>query len=101
MKTMTTIFTILLTLQFNMLFSANTFIPSGEGVEVIAVSLAGLAPATPREATFEEFSPAGTPDFSALAPVLPAEADFSDSPADGNPVANLAPVLPHEATFEE
>lgn len=39
-------------------------------------------------------------DYTALAPVTPAEADFSDV-APENPFANLNPVEPKEASFED
>ena len=39
-------------------------------------------------------------DYTALAPVTPAEADFSDV-APENPFTNLNPATPVEASFEE
>jgi hypothetical protein len=59
---------------------------------ILSMETPAAAPATrPMAATF---------DYTALVPVTPVEADFSDV-APENPFVDLTPVTPQEATFED
>lgn len=61
-----------------------------------------LAPATPREAVFEEVSFDRIPDIRELIPVAPATADFNDPDPDlSQQTGLLRPVTPAEADFAE
>jgi hypothetical protein len=107
MKTMRTIYIIavLLGLQFNQIHAANpseSRVLSNTGVTGSTGTM--LMPATPLEATFEDFAETNFsgPDVYTLAPVNPMIADFSDeAPALEVNITNLAPVTPKEADFEE
>ena len=60
-----------------------------------------LAPMTPEEAGFSDFSAEMNSDLTKLAPVTPDEADFSDNTEDQVfDLRTLAPVTPKEADFE-
>jgi len=97
MKTTTIILATLLILQINSLFASNDGVPmtTNKGMSFNAVLF--LAPATPKEATFEEMAAAET---FILAPVTPKEAAFEDEAKDLN-ITCLAPVTPAEADFND
>jgi hypothetical protein len=123
MKTMTTIFlTAILMLQVNSIFASSDGVAQGPNKEINLSTYLLSAPVTPKEATFEEFSPAAeiillapvTPKEASfddeaeifisagLAPLTPAEADFTDTePISNVPVISLFPVTPSEADFTD
>lgn len=98
MKTTTIILSTLLILQINSLFASNDGVPmtTNKGMSFNAVLF--LAPATPKEATFEEMAPIA--ETFILAPVTPKEASFEDEAEDFN-TTRLAPVAPAEADFND
>jgi len=98
MKTTTIILATLLILQINSLFASNDGVPmtTNKGMSFNAVLF--LAPATPKEATFEEMTPVA--ETFILAPVTPKEASFEDEVEDLS-ITNLAPVTPAEADFND
>ncbi len=121
MKTITIILATLLILQINSLFASNDGVPMTTNKGMSFNTVLFLAPATPKEATFEEITTAETfilapvtPKEAAfedeaedisntrLAPVTPAEADFNDdAPVLNTNTVSLAPVMPAEADFTE
>ncbi len=98
-------------LQFNTIFAAGNFSEASASLTsaTFTVLSAGLAPAAPKEATFEEFNdsedgaPLNETNISILAPVTPAEAYFEDDAANPGeiPVNSLAPLTPADADFED
>lgn len=98
MKTTTIILATLLMLQINSLFASNDGVPmtTNKGMSFDAVLF--LAPATPKEATFEEMAPIA--ETFILAPVTPKEASFEDE-AEVLSITRLAPVAPAEADFND
>jgi hypothetical protein len=108
MITMKTIYILaaFLGLQFNTIFAAVNYNTSNvlPNEDISDVSIALLIPSTPVQAIFEDVAEAhSTPDnISALIPVIPMIADFSDgAPATEISLFNLAPVTPAEADFED
>jgi len=98
MKTTTIIIAAVLALQVNVLFAGNE---SASAPAATENTLIALAPATPVEATFEDFSPV-TIAVRILAPVVPMEAEFEDVvPEPIIDVASLAPATPAEADFND
>ena len=118
MKSVKFIIAVALPLQIGVLFAGNESLTPVMEVNS-AVSMMTLAPSTPVEATFEEvivdntffgLSPV-TPEFASfedfsvelvsvmdLSPVVPSEADFSDTVEFS--INQLAPITPFEADFE-
>jgi hypothetical protein len=93
-------------LQSTALLAAKNFreLPFSSNEAVAGTMCKMLIPATPLEATFDDFAETNLSDLNllALAPVVPKIADFSD----GAPVSEispliLAPVTPKEAVFED
>jgi hypothetical protein len=121
MKTITIILATLLIPQINSLFASNDGVPMTTNKGMSFNTVLFLAPATPKEATFEEMAATETfilapvtpkeaafedeaEDLSitCLAPITPAEADFNDDEPVLNKIAvSLAPVTPAEADFTE
>ncbi|MEI7896538.1 MAG: hypothetical protein WCJ26_05845 [bacterium] len=96
----------ILGLQFNSVSANSAF--SGAAIitneTVSGISNAGLMPATPLEATFDDNAETNSPaiDISLLSPAIPAVADFNDgAPSTEFNLINLAPVTPKEASFED
>lgn len=98
MKTITIILATLLIFQVNSLFANNDGVPLKANKEMTITIVVVLAPATPKEATFEETAPAS--EILILAPVTPKEASFEDEAEDIN-IRSLAPVTPNEADFND
>jgi hypothetical protein len=99
MKTSTIIFAAVLTLQAGILFAGNENSSAPVTNEAATITMASLSPATPAEATCEEFvAEAG---ISSLVPVTPSEAAFEDMPGDLASTFDLAPVTPVTADFED
>lgn len=93
-------------LQFNTIFAAVNFSESTvSSKEIVAgVTAAMLIPSTPVSATFEDIEEmyAASIYVSALMPVIPMIADFSDgAPSVESTSVRLAPATPAEADFEE
>lgn len=96
----------LLGLQFNTMFAAGNYseLPVMSKESVSIVNSVMLTPSTPAEATFEDLIESDElfSNFSALAPVIPMVADFSDgAPVSEINMISLAPVTPKEADFED
>jgi len=98
MKTITTILATLLILQVNFLFANHDGVPVKTVREMNFSAVQLLTPVTPKEATFEEMTPAT--EILILAPVTPKEASFEDEEEDLN-ITSLAPVTPAEADFND
>lgn len=98
MKTITIILAILLILQINSIFASNDGVPMTTNKGMSFNTVLFLAPATPKEATFEEMTPVA--ETFILAPVTPKEASFEDEVEDLS-ITNLAPVTPAEADFND
>lgn len=98
MKTITIILAILLILQINSIFASNDGVPMTTNKKTSFNTVLFLAPATPKEATFEEMTPVA--ETFILAPVTPKEASFEDEVEDLS-ITNLAPVTPAEADFND
>ena len=101
MKT-TLIFLTLFGIQINMIFALNKTFESfrGESHEIICVHCPFLIPVIPAEATFEDDPGAmKQEDKTSLAPVIPLEADYTESLPDAS--AGLKPSIPAEADFSE
>ena len=104
MKTTSIIITAVFTLQVSLLFAGNNDTKSTVNDETILCPTCVLAPVTPNEATFEENLVINTTsfDFTALSPVTPIEADFSDVVPEKNlDLTILTPVTPVEADFND
>jgi hypothetical protein len=99
MKTSTIIFAAVLTLQAGILFAGNENSSAPVTNEAATITMTFLAPATPVEATFEEF--VAEVGISSLVPVTPSEAAFEDMPGDMASTFNLWPVTPVTADFED
>jgi len=96
MKATTIIIAAALALTSNILFAGNYNAPTAVANTNTAMSVTALAPVVPAEA---DFADAFIADFTALAPVTPQEADFTDAfLAD---FTALAPITPSEAQFED
>ena len=93
----------LLGLQFYTTFAAdyNTESPARSNETTINVSL--LIPVAPITADFSDGAPVTEISLMNLAPATPKEADFDDQPANNNApsIRDLAPVTPVNADFEE
>jgi hypothetical protein len=98
MKATTTIITLMLALSAGILLAGNDRFSTTISTETSTITLAAVAPGTPREATFEDF--AAVTEFAGLVPVTPAEATFEEFVVMSD-FAGLAPVMPSEASFEE
>ncbi|MCX6247004.1 MAG: hypothetical protein NTW10_04670 [Bacteroidetes bacterium] len=99
MKTTTIILATLLILQVNSLFANNDGVPVFSSAKEMSLdAVLRSAPATPKEATFEDFSAAAW--ILTAAPATPKEATFEES-AEVFDVVNLAPVTPGEADFND
>lgn len=98
MKTITIILATLLIPQINSLFASNDGVPMKANKEMSFNAVLFLAPATPKEATFEEMAPIA--ETFILAPVTPKEASFEDE-ADDLSITCLAPATPAEADFND
>jgi hypothetical protein len=93
-------------LQFNTVFAAGSTSdsPGSSNSSATMTTSAALAPATPAEATFEDFNDLypSVKVVEGLAPVLPMVAGFNDeAPVTEVSVTSLAPVTPKEADFED
>ena len=98
MKTITTLLATLLILQINFIFANNDGVPVKTVREMNFSAVQLSTPVTPKEATFEEMTPAA--EILILAPVTPTEASFEDEAEDIS-IASLAPVTPAEADFND
>ena len=69
---------------------------------VTTVDVIALAPVTPSEVTFED-DPGAVPGFvsAGLPPAIPLEADFDDFVNPGTDVTVLSPATPPQASFED
>ncbi|MDP1621325.1 MAG: hypothetical protein Q8M08_03210 [Bacteroidales bacterium] len=94
MKTSTIIIAAILTLNTGLLFAGNETTTASVTNRNRMIS---LAPSMPLEATFED---AVTIETNNLIPVLPAEAEFNDTPSEMVSFADLAPVTPAVADFD-
>jgi hypothetical protein len=108
MKTMRTIYILaaFIGLQYNTTFAASDHSnsPISANDKMVAGTGSMLNPATPLEATFDDFDETNLsdPDIFILTPVIPLIADFYDeAPAMEISLTSLAPVTPREADFEE
>ena len=121
MKTITILFAAIFALQVNFLFAANDGVPMNSKTELNYYTSKTLAPATPKEANFEDQIFSGefialaplTPEQASfedaiedsintdLVPVTPMTADFSDDPDQSENIRSLAPVIPTTADFDE
>jgi hypothetical protein len=96
--------TAMLGLQFNMIYAGD--FSSGKTISEIVYSvreLSALAPLNPKEADFSDVAPESENNFKSLAPVTPKEASFEEEngQVSETPVYNLAPELPSEADFND
>ena len=98
MKATNIIIAAVLTLSANVLFAGNDNASTNVANTNTTVSVAALAPEVPAEADFED---AFVFDFISLAPALPAEAQFEDLTTETVSAFNLAPLAPATADFEE
>ena len=98
MKATTIILAAVLTFTANVLFAGN----DNASVTVLntsnTVSMTALAPEVPAEADFND---AFLVDYTTLAPVSPAEAQFEDMNYEMVSALNLAPMTPATADFDE
>ena len=82
MKTKITIIFALLALNISLVSARNNFpkSPDGPSISEINASLNILAPATPKEANFEDLSDMNgkTPDISSFAPATPKQANIEE-----------------------
>jgi hypothetical protein len=82
MKTKITILFALLALNISLVSARNNFpkSPDGPSISEINASLNILAPATPKEANFEDLSDMNgkTPDISSFAPATPKQANIEE-----------------------
>jgi len=98
MKATTIILAAVLTFTANVLFAGNES-NSGPVLNTNStMNIAALAPELPAEADFND---AFITDYSALAPVSPAEASFEDMNYETVKTLGLAPVNPATADFDE
>ncbi len=97
MKATTTILAAVFTLSMNVLFASNDgAVVNNHEINSVITS---LAPSTPAEATLEEVNDATVAAFI-LAPTTPIETDFSDVITETTiDITALAPVIPSEANF--
>ena len=97
----------ILGLQVNTIFAAESSgnNPAVPGKVTPEISIRGIAPITPVEATFEDAGlvMALLADVSALAPEVPAVADFEDAGTihEGLFPSLTGPAIPAEAGFED
>jgi hypothetical protein len=98
MKTTTIILATLLILQVNSIFASNDGVPVKANRETDFNAVILSAPATPKEATFEEMVP--VIKTISLSPITPKEATFEEMAPVIEPI-NPAPVTPKEASFED
>jgi len=98
MKATSIILTAVLTLQVGVLFAGNDAVIPVNEVNSTA-SLVSIAPATPIEATFEEF--VLEDQFAGLSPVAPEEASFEEFSLEMISVRDLSPITPVEADFDD
>ncbi|MCX6285294.1 MAG: hypothetical protein NTW31_13790 [Bacteroidetes bacterium] len=98
MKATTIIIAAVLTLSANVLFAGNENIPATVANTNTTMSITALAPEVPAEADFND---AFLVDYTALAPVSPSEAQFEDITFETVTALNLAPVNPATADLEE
>jgi len=98
MKTSTIIIAAVLTLQAGILFAGNDNSSAPVTNESATITLAALAPAIPVEATFEEF--AAVNEIGILMPLTPVTAEFEDVAIVPTEFSTLAPVTPAAADFE-
>ena len=95
MKASTIILAAVLTFSINVLFASND---EALVITVNTNNFTAMAPSTPVEATFEDFSDATA--TIVLAPSTPTEADFTDVVTESTiNITTLAPVTPTEADF--
>ncbi|MEI6885375.1 MAG: hypothetical protein WCO02_12870 [Bacteroidota bacterium] len=98
MKATTIILAAILTFTANILFAGN----DNASVSVLntsnTVTMTALAPEVPAEADFND---AFIDDYTALAPVSPAEAQFEEMTYETVSALNLAPLTPATADFDE
>jgi hypothetical protein len=107
MKTRKTIYILaaLLGLQFNILFAAEKLNDSRVLMSTTAgeLNVTALAPVTPADADFSDEAPASETSILNLAPITPREADFDDATTAVTltSIIELAPVTPATADFED
>ena len=103
MKSTNTLQTLIVTGMFLVFTPALFAAAEGLSKEVtplpISLGSPDLAPATPAEATFEEFMEV-TVEVTGLAPVTPVEAEFETSAGEAILTTGFAPVTPLQADFE-
>jgi hypothetical protein len=97
MKATNIIIAAVLILSANVLFAGNDSASTNVANNNTTMSVAALAPEVPAEADFED---AFVFDFISLAPALPAEAWFEDLTPETVSAFNLAPLAPAVADFE-
>ncbi len=110
MKTIS-LLAVVIVLHINTIFAAGNSREANYTVTSSALTglSTGLAPVSPKEATFEDVAdrkaeaPVNVFTVSLLAPVTPVVADFEDEPAANDEllVKSLAPVTPVNADFED
>ena len=98
MKSVKIIIAVALTLQIGFLFAGNESITPVMDVNS-TTSMMTLAPSTPVEATFEEAVVDNT--FLGLSPITPEVASFEDFSVEMVSVLDLSPVVPSEADFTD
>jgi hypothetical protein len=100
MKATTTILIVaVLALQVNVLFAGNDLNSTPVANANNTITLTSLAPIVLAEATFEDAI--DITDFAYLAPATPREAQFEDISYETISVLNLAPLTPAVADFED
>ena len=82
MKTTTIIIAAVLTIQFNALSADNPGKENSFKNDAISTHATALAPVTPSEADFSDLLPEPLVSLAAMAPTAPAEADFNDIVAE-------------------
>ena len=98
MKTITIFLAASFLLILSSVFGNNEGVPARSYKEAVLNSVFFSAPATPKEATFEDLIPAS--EVNLLAPVTPKEASFDDED-DEIILTGLALVIPAEADFAD
>ena len=98
MKATTIILATVLTFTANILFAGNDNTSATVLNTNNTVTLTALAPEVPAEADFND---AFLLDYTNLSPVSPAEAQFEDMTYETVSALNLAPLTPASADFDE
>ena len=100
MKTITILFAVILSFNISAIFAGNPVINLNPKSSFVLVDYSDLAPVIPAEADFSDYIPVDSFDLQNLVPVNPSEADFSDSPEDISDIPLFNSMLPQVADFD-